>query len=187
LTGLSNERRPSRRALGALVLGGCGIGGAGVLVPAARLALGAGGRPVFAPWVRTVRVEALGYGVPKRVPLVADRRDAWTLERAVELGAVWLLHAGAGVKAWSVVCPHLGCAIARRPGSASGSASGDAPGGPGFSCPCHDSVFDAEGRRVSGPSPRDLDELATRIDDVGYVFVEFRRFRPGTREKIAVG
>jgi cytochrome b6-f complex iron-sulfur subunit/menaquinol-cytochrome c reductase iron-sulfur subunit len=125
-------------------------------------------------WIKTVRLEALPEGQPKRVELVADHRDAWTLETAVALGAAWLVREGNAARAWSTTCPHLGCAINR------------APTGPGFACPCHDSAFDGEGRRLTGPSPRDLDTLATRVED-GYVLVEFRRFRQGAPEKVPIG
>jgi Rieske Fe-S protein len=112
--------------------------------------------------------------VPKRVALVSDHRDAYTLERDVELGAAWLVRKGNAVTAWSTVCPHLGCAVDRSP---------DAQG---FYCPCHDSYFDAAGARINGPSPRGMDVLSTRVDD-GFVHVEFKRFRQGTPEKQAVG
>ena len=125
-------------------------------------------------WIRAIRLDALNNGEPKRVPLIADHRDGWTLEKAVELGAVWIVREGMAVRAWSVTCPHLGCAIDR-------SASG-----PGFYCPCHDSSFDPNGRRLTGPSPRDLDMLAARVED-GIVLVEFKRFQQGTPEKTSVG
>jgi Rieske Fe-S protein len=121
-------------------------------------------------WIKTVPIDSLADGVPKRVALVADHRDAWTLEKQVELGAAWLVRSGDGVSAWSTVCPHLGCAVDRR------------ATGPGFNCPCHDSNFDPQGRRLDGPSPRDLDALGVRVDN-GFVYVQFQRFRQGTREK----
>jgi menaquinol-cytochrome c reductase iron-sulfur subunit len=48
-------------------------------------------------------------------------------------------------------CSHLGCSVlwvdaAER-----------------FICPCHGSVFDLEGVRVSGPAPRPLDRFYTRL------------------------
>jgi Rieske Fe-S protein len=125
-------------------------------------------------WIKTVPFESLPEGVPKRVALVSDRRDAWTLERDIELGAAWLLRRGDHVTAWSTVCPHLGCAVER---------SAEAPG---FYCPCHDSSFDPAGRRLNGPSPRDLDPLSTRVDD-GVVSVEFKRFRQGIPEREPLG
>jgi quinol---cytochrome c reductase iron-sulfur subunit, bacillus type len=164
-----------RGALKVIAVTGGAVGAGALAVPAARFVVapasgGAGG----GKWIKTVALESLKEGEPKRVPLVADRRDAWTLEKQVELGAVWLLREGDAVKAWSVVCPHLGCAVDRNATA------------PGFYCPCHDSSFDPAGRRVSGPSPRDLDALATRVED-GVVAVEFQRFRQGTPDKTPMG
>jgi Rieske Fe-S protein len=139
-----------------------------LLAAPARGAAGAG------RWIKAAPLDSLREGEPKRVALVADRRDAWTLERDVELGAAWLLRRGDAVLGWTVTCPHLGCAVNK-------SASA-----PGFSCPCHDSVFDADGRRLTGPSPRDLDRLGTRVEN-GFVLVEFRRFRQGIPDKEPVG
>jgi Rieske Fe-S protein len=154
---------------------GSAVGCGALVVPVARF-LAAPARAGAAPgvWIKTVPLDALTEGVPKRVPLVADRRDAWTLEKQVELGAAWLMRRGAEVTAWSTVCPHLGCAVDRS------------AGGPGFNCPCHESAFDADGRRLTGPSPRDLDVLGTRVD-AGVVYVQFQRFRQGTHDKQAVG
>jgi quinol---cytochrome c reductase iron-sulfur subunit, bacillus type len=173
---MPGDPRPNRRgALKALAVAGGVVGCGAIAAPAARLLVapvrgGAGaGR-----WTRAVRLDALHEGDVKRVVLIADRRDAWESEKNVELGAVWLVRRANEVRAWSVICPHLGCAVEQ-------SAST-----PGFTCPCHDSAFDAEGRRLSGPSPRDLDPLATRVDD-GVVFVEYRRFRQGSSDRVAVG
>jgi len=156
------------------VVGGV-IGCGSLAVPAARFVMapvrsgGAAGH-----WIKTVKLDALPEGQPKRVALVADHRDAWTMERQVQLGAAWLVREGDAVKAWSVTCPHLGCAIDR-------SASG-----PGFNCPCHDSEFAADGKRVTGPSPRDMDALDTKIED-GFVLVDFHRYRQGIAAKDALG
>jgi len=59
-------------------------------------------------------------------------------------------------------CPHLGCTVPwsdeqRR-----------------FSCPCHASAFDIEGRVLSPPAPRPLDLLSLRIEN-GIVKVDTRR------------
>jgi menaquinol-cytochrome c reductase iron-sulfur subunit len=125
-------------------------------------------------WIKTVRLDSLPEGEPRRVALVADHRDAWTLEKQVQLGAAWLVRKGDAVTAWSVTCPHLGCAVGLRSGA------------PGFNCPCHDSSFDVDGRRLDGPSPRDLDTLAAKIED-GFVLVDFQRFRQGVSDKAPVG
>jgi menaquinol-cytochrome c reductase iron-sulfur subunit len=159
-----------RRALG-VIAGGSAVGCVALGVPTVRFLIApAGGAAGQGYWIKTVPLDALSTGEPKRVSLVADHRDAWTLEKNVELGAAWLLRQGDGVVAWSNVCPHLGCAVDR------------ASTGTGFYCPCHDSSFAPDGRRLTGPSPRDLDQLATRVEG-GFVMVQFQRFRQGTPSK----
>jgi menaquinol-cytochrome c reductase iron-sulfur subunit len=166
------SREKGRRALiMAAAAGTCAIAvGAGA--PAAALVLAplrAGGST--GRWVRTLRLEQLRENEPKRVAIVSDRRDAWTVEKNVELGSVWLVKRGDKVFAFSAVCPHLGCSI-------NATAKGDA-----FACPCHTSAFDADGKRKSGPAPRDMDSMQTKVED-GFVAVDFRRFRIGVAEKV---
>ncbi len=170
-----DDTKTSRRgALRALAVVGGAVGCGALVVPAARfLAAPAAAGAGAGHWIKTVPFESLRDGEPKRVALVADRRDAWTLEKDVELGAAWLLRRGSSVIAWSTTCPHLGCAVDK-------TASG-----PGFNCPCHDSSFDADGQRLTGPSPRAMDTLGSRVED-GVVMVEFQRFRQGTPEKAPI-
>jgi quinol---cytochrome c reductase iron-sulfur subunit, bacillus type len=125
-------------------------------------------------WVKTVPLAKLPEGKPRKVKIITDERDAWKLDKNAELGAVWLIRNGDAVRALAVVCPHLGCSI------------GPGAEGKGFSCPCHDSSFDMDGKRESGPSPRDMDHLETRVTD-GIVEVDFRRYRQGTADRIEVG
>lgn len=168
-----SEPRPARRTVTlAVIVGGCAIAAATVIPAAAFVSAPIGSKGAAGRWVRTLRLDQLAEGEPKRVAIVDDRRDAWTLERGVELGSVWLVRFGDKVSAFSAVCPHLGCSVNVAPGA-----------GAGFSCPCHTSAFAADGKRTSGPSPRDMDALATRIED-GFVAVDFRRFRIGIPEKV---
>jgi menaquinol-cytochrome c reductase iron-sulfur subunit len=162
---VTDDAATSRRhALGAIALGG-GVGCVAIGVPAVRLLLApARAGSSSGRWIKTVPIEALPEGEPTRVPMIADHHDAWVIEKNVPLGAAWLVRRGESVRAWSAVCPHLGCAVGR-------SVTGR-----GFHCPCHDSLFDAMGRRLNGPSPRDLDALDTRVAD-RFVLVDFRRFR----------
>ncbi len=114
---------------------------------------------------------ALPDGEPVRVPVKVERwRDAWSALTGVTLGAVWLERRGDAVRAFSTVCPHTGCAVdwdaaARR-----------------YQCPCHDSVFDASGARLSGPAPRGLDALDATVAS-GRVRVAWRRYRPGVPDR----
>ncbi len=64
----------------------------------------------------------------------------------------------------SSICPHMGCTISWHEGQDE------------FYCPCHGSVFSADGKHISGPSPRDMDPLPHKIED-GKVLVNFEYFR----------
>jgi menaquinol-cytochrome c reductase iron-sulfur subunit len=166
-----DDARTSRRGFTlAIVAGSCAIGAAAAIPAAAFVAAPVGSSGGGGRWVRTVRLDQLKEGEPKRVAIIDDRRDAWTIEKGVELGSVWLVKHGDKVTAFSAVCPHLGCSV---------NAVADGA----FSCPCHTSAFDPQGKKKSGPSPRDMDALATRIEE-GFVAIDFRRFKIGVAEKV---
>jgi Rieske Fe-S protein len=139
-------------------------------------------REVGAAGERAIRVASasdLAPGAPLRAEVITSSIDAWTKVERDRIGACWLIPddgAPGKVRALSTVCPHLGCAIDWTPGGKDGAPKGH------FNCPCHRSVFDAEGRRVSGPSPRDMDALEAHIADGG-VFVAYRRFPHGAKTK----
>jgi menaquinol-cytochrome c reductase iron-sulfur subunit len=172
---VENDRTNRRGALRAFAIAGGTLGCGALALPTLYFVTApARGGASAGRWIKTLPLEALPEGELRRVSLVADHRDAWTMEKQVQLGAAWLRRKGDAVQAWSVTCPHLGCAVDRR------------ASGPGFNCPCHDSSFDADGRRLDGPSPRDLDSLSTKVED-GFVLVDFQRFRQGTPDKAPVG
>jgi cytochrome b6-f complex iron-sulfur subunit/menaquinol-cytochrome c reductase iron-sulfur subunit len=174
-TSPDTEPRPPRRAVTlAIVVGSCAIAAATAIPAAAFVAAPVSSKGAAGRWVRTLRLDQLVEGQPKRVAIIDDRRDAWTVERGVELGSVWVVKHGDKVTAFSSVCPHLGCSVNIAPEG--GAAAG-------FACPCHTSAFDPDGKRKSGPSPRDMDALATRIEE-GFVAVDFKRFRIGIPEKV---
>jgi Rieske Fe-S protein len=114
-------------------------------------------------------LERLPDGVPLRVPVIAKRRlDAWTAFTDVTLGAAWLVRRGGEVRAFSTVCPHAGCSVDWHEKR--------------FECPCHGSVFAADGAVLDGPSPRPLDPLDVEVKE-GRVRVAYRRFRQGVRDQ----
>ncbi len=134
-----------------------------------------------ARWIKTIPESALAANAARKVTIVGEERDAWTVRKDVELGSVWLVRRQGAVVAFSAVCPHLGCAVAHEAGPSPGSLDGAR-----FACPCHTSAFDMDGKRREGPAPRGLDELATKIEG-GFVWVDFRRFRIGVTEKAELG
>lgn len=131
---------------------------------------GAGGE-----WFTLARFDDLAVARPVLASVVGPEVDAWTVAPDRRLGAVWIVRTGEGegtVKAWSAECPHVGCQIERAESR--------------FRCPCHDSDFDAQGRCLTGPSPRDMDPLEVRVE-AGAVRVRFERFRLGVRQREKIG
>jgi menaquinol-cytochrome c reductase iron-sulfur subunit len=115
-------------------------------------------------------------GKPLRVTAVGPHEDAWLRLEKVTLGSCWLVRAtdDGPIRAFSTVCPHLGCGVDFD------EAAGK------FNCPCHTSAFDLDGRCLSGPSPRGLDELDTRVAGRD-VLVRYQRFRVGTAKREPIG
>jgi Rieske Fe-S protein len=165
---MSDDRRGFLKRL---VLFASGLFGAALALPAA----GYLGDPLrrgkrSAGFVRVTSIDALTDGAPVKVEVVATAVDAWIRSPARRIGAAWLLRSGDSVRAWTVVCPHLGCAVDYRSEANR------------FVCPCHDSAFDGAGRRISGPSPRGMDPLDVEVRGRD-VFVRLVRFEKGTRER----
>lgn len=127
----------------------------------------------FLPLGRSV--EALpDDGTPERVPVLADRVDAWNRQPRQAIGTVWLRKLPDGsVAAWTSICPHLGCAVDFR------RVQGD------FFCPCHTSTFDLDGKRLNRIPPRDMDSLEVRVQD-GQIWIRYQRFRGGIADKVIV-
>jgi Rieske Fe-S protein len=88
--------------------------------------------------------------------------DRW--KRSVVDESVYLRRRGDTIDAVSATCTHTGCLVQQVSS--------------GFDCPCHKSDFDEEGVPRSGPAPRPLDRLETRIDGER-LKLRFVRFRPG--------
>ncbi|MEO7109406.1 MAG: ubiquinol-cytochrome c reductase iron-sulfur subunit, partial [Polyangiaceae bacterium] len=153
----SGGKKAERRdALKVLAVAGGAVFGCALAAPAAVFITApmaaSQGSSTGGTWVRTILLASLVDGEPKKVAIIADQRDAWTIAKNVELGAVWLIRNGDAVRALSVVCPHLGCSVAIEDDKT-------------FLCPCHSSTFARDGKKVAGPSPRDMDPLATKIQD----------------------
>ena len=88
--------------------------------------------------------------------------DRW--KKTVVEESVYLRRKGETIEAVSAICTHTGCLVQRL--------------NQGFGCPCHKSDFDEEGRPTSGPAPRPLDRLETKVEG-DRLKLRFLRFRPG--------
>jgi Rieske Fe-S protein len=173
------EPPDARRAFLKLVTAGLGavtaalavIPGLGFLAGPARGAAAKGANPLRVATERDVKPNR-----PLRVTAVGPQDDAWLRLDKVTLGSAWLVRTveDGPIRAFSTVCPHLGCGV-----------DYDEKAGK-FNCPCHTSAFDLEGRCLSGPSPRGLDELETHVEGRD-VLVRYQRFRVGTSKREPIG
>ena len=115
-------------------------------------------------------------GTPRKFPIIADRKDAWTLYKDVPIGSVFLRRTGPKeVLALSVVCPHAGCFIGYD------ASAND------FLCPCHTAHFDLEGNPTdkSSKSPRPMDRLDNvKIRNSKEIWVEYENFQIGIAKKV---
>ena len=63
-----------------------------------------------------------------------------------------VIRSAESVKAYSLVCTHLGCTVQWQEGSKE------------FYCPCHDGRFDQFGEVISGPPPVPLEQFTVTVE-----------------------
>lgn len=120
-------------------------------------------------WSDTGTVHDLLIDSPQERRFFEIVKRGWREEKVER--SLWLVKKSDGrVTAFSPNCPHLGCGYRWVWSELK------------FYCPCHASVFDIEGNVISGPAPRALDALETKVED-GRVYVKFRVFQVGIAKK----
>lgn len=82
----------------------------------------------------------------------------------VRQARAYLVRDDLGFYALDAVCSHLGCLV-RAVGDGQHTALA------GFECPCHNSRYDAQGQRLSGPAPRALRYLMVELDSAGNLVI----------------
>jgi menaquinol-cytochrome c reductase iron-sulfur subunit len=116
-------------------------------------------------------------GVPRKFPVLASRVDAWNKFSDTPIGAVYLRRTPDGrIEALNVVCPHAGCFVDFVPARDC------------FVCPCHNSIFNLNGRIAdpASPAPRAMDSLPVEVRNQKEIWVTFENFQAGRVEKIPV-
>jgi menaquinol-cytochrome c reductase iron-sulfur subunit len=102
-----------------------------------------------------------------------EQADGWRTN--VSEKVVYVTKDGQGqLRVLSSICPHLGCSV---PWNKQRNK---------FVCPCHDTIFAADGTRVSGPSLRGMDALETSVEN-GQLQVRFQYFRQLVSHKEVIG
>ena len=75
-------------------------------------------------------------------------------------GQFYVVNTDDGTLALWWKCPHLGCTVPWISGENQ------------FICPCHGSVYEYNGARVSGPAPRGMDIMPLEVQDDGAITVD---------------
>lgn len=188
--GNPDDRRTALTALGAIVAGFLGTlipAGAGLvslldsLRPRSKPRAFRDENAARSDYVKVADIDAVpADGQPRRFVVLQDHVDAWNFNAKCPVGAIYLRRAGTdgGLVALHSICPHLGCSVA------------PSPDGQAFHCPCHNSAFDLDGKRVvkagkENPSPRDMDRLELDADRLqrGEVWIRFQNFETGKEEQ----
>ncbi len=146
-----------------LVLGGALAGVLSFATPAETRVFGLGAIDRFAP--DTVTTYAVREGRLLELTYPLRDREPGVVFHVVRLPDGELL-------ALSAKDPHLGCTVAVSPAGFPQPKGFEGSGIARFHTPCHGERYDLAGRRVFGPSPRDLDRYAVSISDRGIVSVD---------------
>jgi menaquinol-cytochrome c reductase iron-sulfur subunit len=109
-------------------------------------------------WIDVASVSELKGPLPVSKKIVAEQVSGWAV--TTEEHSVFVLPEKNN-QVLSTICPHAGCEVSWEQSRNR------------FACPCHESYFAADGSRISGPSPRGLDALPTRVQD-GKLQVQYR-------------
>lgn len=104
-----------------------------------------------AEWVDIANLSTIPAGTPTEVAFERKRVDGWKV--TTEKATAWVVKKpNNDVVAFTPQCTHLGCAYHWDDDSHT------------FVCPCHTSVFSIDGKVLSGPAPRPLDQYLTKIE-----------------------
>ena len=133
----------------------CGLGG---LISAA-LGGVAGGYLLVPPlsskkkeaWTAVGEISRAPIGKPAEFVFQKTRVDGWKVTK--EKATAWVLKKSENeVVAFAPQCTHLGCAYHWEDGTNT------------FVCPCHTSAFSIDGKVLTGPAPRALDQYEVKLD-----------------------
>jgi menaquinol-cytochrome c reductase iron-sulfur subunit len=165
-----NDRRRSapsgrRSFLGFLLSAGGASVGALLSVPLLRFVL----HPLIRgtipmSWTEVGSVEELASASePVKRLVKIEQRDGW--RKIVSEKALYVCKDANGqLRAFSSICPHLGCSISWHEEKNN------------FVCPCHNGQFTADGKLLGGPPPRGMDLLESKVED-GKLMVHYQYFR----------
>ena len=163
---ISDVEFPGRRSFLGMLIGAGSLGIAAVLsAPVVRFVL----HPLLSTttetkWSDVGNVdEFASLNGPVKRTILVEQKDGW--RKIVSEKAIYIIRDTHGnLHVLSPVCSHLGCLISWRESQQQ------------FVCPCHVGIFASDGSRISGPPPRSMDELESKIEN-GILKVRYQYFR----------
>lgn len=96
----------------------------------------------------------------KPIPMKALDAQSFVLGFGLDDVPTIVLRYGGDLRAFCIVCTHLGCNVKWQP------ARGE------FLCPCHAGRFDANGVNIAGPPPAPLKRFKASATTQGYIALE---------------
>ncbi len=151
---MSEERKITRRnfmsiaimAIGGLISAGFGIPAIAYLIsPALR-------SNRTQEWFRLGSASKVELGKPTLFKIKIERQTGWIVNEE-ELSFYVLTDTGRDFVAMSNICTHLGCRVRWIENQEQ------------FFCPCHNAIFDREGKVATGPPPRPLDTYEVKVEE----------------------
>ncbi len=145
------QTNPNRRTFYLTVIYGLGgLMSAALAIPGAVYLLFPPRVKKSGDWVEAGDVSQLKDQEPSELVFKRTRLDGW--RTLTEKTSAWVVKGGGQqITAFAPQCTHLGCAYHWDAGNKD------------FLCPCHTSVFSMDGKVVSGPAPRPLDEYEVKV------------------------
>jgi menaquinol-cytochrome c reductase iron-sulfur subunit len=147
-----NERNSNRRTFYLeFIYGLSALMGAALAIPAGIYLLFPPKTKTSDQWVEAADLTQLPENSPQEVAFHENRVDGWKVTS--EKATAWVVKkSNTEVVAFAPQCTHLGCAYHWDEQKKN------------FLCPCHASVFSANGTVLSGPAPRPLDRYDVKIE-----------------------
>lgn len=103
-------------------------------------------------WVRLGSINKVVLGTPTLFKVNITREAGWIVQEE-NIGVYVLTDNGRDFIAMSNICTHLGCRVRWIADKKI------------FLSPCHNGMFDKQGRVISGPPPRPLDRYEVKIEN----------------------
>lgn len=153
----SNKEVTRRQFMSAAVAAMSSLIGAAVGLPAIAYIISPALKKEAEDWVRLGAISKVELGSPTLFKTTIERQTGWITDQE-EVSAYVLSEDGQNYAAMSNICTHLGCRVRWIAEQEK------------FFCPCHNGVFGKDGSVISGPPPRPLDRLETKVEN-GVLFI----------------